>query len=169
MLAIASLLACLVVAGWFLITAWGLHRRKRSGRISSYVLSGLLVLTGCFLPLGIYALWVLIGRVTDMAFGIFPDATEKTRVQVPTSHPAPSATAQAPKRERNLTPLPPSSRPRRAGIESYPKPPVATTTPPTGVPKHMPQPSPQGLLHRQDINSLPTVQDMPAPMYQKKK
>lgn len=170
-LAIATLLTCLVMAGWFMITAWGLHRRRGFGRVSSYVLAVLLILTGCFMPVGIYGLWVLVGRYTDMAFGHFPEGKQPILVK---AAPASRPPRPAPPRQRNLTPLPPDSRPRRAGLESYPRPPVAATTPPMGVPRHMPGGSDatgggQGQDgRRSDINSLPTVQDMPAPTVGKK-
>ncbi len=166
LLAIGSLLSCLVMSGWFFITAWGLHRRMRSGRISSYVLSVILLLTLCMAPLGVYALWALIGKVTDMAFGIFEDVK---------GAPKPSVAARS--RERSLTPLPPSTRPRRAGIESYPRPPVAATTPPMGVPRHQPSARevhpvhavPQADHVQGDIASLPTVQDLPSPCVRQKR
>lgn len=150
LVAVAAMLGCLVLSGAFLVTAWGLHRRRRFGRVCSWVLAGLLVAGVCSAPLGVYAFWVLGGRITDMAFGRFPDT--------------PSGAAP---RTRNLTPLPPDSRPRRTGMESYPRPPVAATTPPMGVPRQAPEDpppaaGPQPAEPPAGLDALPTVQDLPA-------
>jgi hypothetical protein len=113
LVAVACLVACAGVGTWFLITAWGLHRRTRPARISSYVLAGLLAATICLLPLGIYAFWVLMGPVTDMAFGRFgagsagaPGHVPRTRAAGGAARPSPSLRSAEvlPPRQRLPTP-----------------------------------------------------------------
>jgi hypothetical protein len=172
-MAVAVLLACIGMAVWYLLTAWGLHRRTRSGRISSYVLAGILAATVCLLPLSLYAFWVLVGNVADMAFGRFQGAERPEQApQPPRPSPAP---VQEPARERRETGprsavvVPPRNQPLRPGVGTYPRPDVALRTPPTGVPRYVAgRDDPAPRQERKDLNSMETLDQMPAPRIKKR-
>jgi hypothetical protein len=157
-LAVLVLLACVAMSGWYLLTAWGLHRRRRSARISSYILAGLLACTVCLLPLSLYAYWALVGSIADMAFGRF----------APAPAPQGAATAQARPRTRKPTGprgaevVPPENRTYRPDAGTYPRPHVALRTPPAGVPRHAPA-DVQEPGARESISSMETINEMPAP------
>lgn len=181
--AVAVLLTCLGMSAWYLLTAWGLHRRTRWARISSYVVAGVLAATVCLLPLSLYAFWALIGSVADMAFGRFEQAVSGrpgTGAE-PMPEPAPSpglqppdpAAAPARSRERRETGprsaavVPPESQPFRPGVGTYPKPHVAQRTPPTGIPKYAPDVAGHVTREKKDLSTMETIDDMPAPKVKK--
>ncbi len=155
-LAVLVLLFCLALSMWYLLTAWGLHRRMRSARISSYILAGLLACTICLLPLSLYAYWVLVGSIADMAFGRF----------VPAPRPAPEPEVQPrtrrPTGPREVEVVPPESKMYRQDAGTYPRPHVALRTPPAGVPRYVRE-APQEPASRESLSSMETIKEMPAP------
>jgi len=159
-LAVLVLLFCLGLSMWYMLTAWGLHRRKRSARYSSYVLAGLLACTVCLLPLSLYAYWVLVGSIADMAFGRFAPAP------APTSRPAPTAAtpqrSRKPTGPREVEVVPPESKMYRQDAGTYPRPHVALRTPPAGVPRYVREAS-QEPASRKSLSSMETIKEMPAP------
>ncbi|MBW2262086.1 MAG: hypothetical protein JRG91_08950 [Deltaproteobacteria bacterium] len=156
--AVLVLLACIGLSVWYLLTAWGLHRRKRSARISSYVLAGLLACTVFLLPLSLYAYWVLVGSIADMAFGRFSPAPGNggngVRPRLPRT--------RKPRGPRDVEVVPPENRTYRPNAGTYPKPHVAVRTPPAGVPRYVPT-ARQEPAARTSISSMETINDMPAP------
>lgn len=164
-MAVCILLVSLAMAIWLFLTGWGLHRRTKSARISTYVLGGLFCLNPMLIPVGIYALWTVAGEIANMAFGSFAQRLAPPVAKV--ERPDPAA--------RQPTPLPPDPRNRRAGSRSYPRPPVGVPTPPAGVARpcagpqrdqpsgeacQPPATSPAPAGH---LDSLATVKDMPSP------
>jgi hypothetical protein len=158
-LAVLVLLLCLALSLWYLLTAWGLHRRRRSARISSYVLAGLLACTVCLLPLSLYACWVLVGSIADMAFGRFAAASASK----PAPPPAVQPRTRRPTGPRGAEVVPPENRTFRPDAAAYPRPHVALRTPPAGVPRYDPvdrqEPGP-----RESLGSMETIKEMPAPI-----
>jgi hypothetical protein len=167
LVAVACLVACAGVGTWFLITAWGLHRRTRPARISSYVLAGLLAATICLLPLGIYAFWVLMGPVTDMAFGRFGAGSAGAPGHVPRTRAAGGAARPSPSL-RSAEVLPPRQRLATPGLGAYPRPDPTLRTPPAGIPRYASGANGNG-PKEQDITRLETVRDLPSPYAGRKK
>lgn len=157
-LAVLVLLFCLALSVWYLLSAWGLHRRSGPARISSYILAGLLALTVCLLPLSLYAYWALVGSIADMAFGRFAPAPPAASPPAPDTGPR----TRKPTGPRGAEVVPPESRTARPDAGTYPRPAVALRTPPAGVPRYVreDQESPAG---RDSISSMETVNEMPAP------
>ncbi len=157
-LAVLVLLVCLGLSMWYLLTAWGLHRRRSAARFSSYILAGLLACTVFLLPLSLYAYWVLVGSIADMAFGRFAAAAPSASRPAP----APPPRTRKPTGPRGAEVVPPENRSVRPDAGIYPRPQVAIRTPPAGVPRYVPA-SPKEPSARESLSSMETIKEMPAP------
>jgi hypothetical protein len=184
--AVTVLLACIGMSVWFLLTAWGLHRRRRFARISSYILASLLAATIFLLPLSLYAFWVLVGDIADMAFGRFQTTSAEHELPEPPQLPSrppwkaaprpadgekrpaprPVERKRRPTGPREVEVVPPESKPYRVRTDTYPRPEVALRTPPAGVPRYVGESSNEKA--GQDYSSMETVKEIPAPLSKKK-
>lgn len=159
---VMPIVAVLILVGlsgmglWYLLTAWGLHRRRQSARFASYVLAGLLAVTICFLPLALYAFWLLVGQIADMAFGRY----DRPPGERPGAAPGPAREQEGP---RTAEVLPPRVKRATPGYGSYPIPAAAARTPPAGIHRYYREGPQVPPADHKDISTMTTVSEMPAP------